>query len=263
MATRKIVRIDEEKCNGCGLCIPNCAEGALQIVDGKAKLMSEKFCDGLGACLGHCPQDAIVITERDAEDFDEKAVEVHLHKKKEVIPGPQPKPEPVPFTGCPSSMAMHFKVPESGMETNRGTPQVSMLSQWPVQLKLVPINAPYFQDADLLVAADCVPFAYSNFHQDFLKGKVVVVGCPKLDDIQYYKEKLTEIFKTNSIKSITVPYMEVPCCFGLVKATEDAIVASGKKIPFKKVKIGIRGEIKPEEPVETFHHSQPSASQGV
>ncbi len=260
MATRKIVTIDEEKCNGCGLCIPNCAEGALQIVDGKAKLISDKFCDGLGACLGHCPQDAITIIERNTEDFDEKAVEVHLHKKKEVIPEPQPKPEPVPFMGCPSSMAMHFNVPESKREGSFTIPSVSMLSQWPVQLKLVPINAPYFQNADFLVVADCVPFAYSNFHQDFLKGKVVVVGCPKLDDIQYYKEKLTEIFKTNSIKSITVPYMEVPCCFGLVKATEDAIVASGKKIPFKKVKIGIRGEIKPEEPAETFCHSRPSAS---
>jgi Pyruvate/2-oxoacid:ferredoxin oxidoreductase delta subunit len=261
MATRKIVKIDEEKCNGCGLCIPNCAEGALQIVDGKAKLLNEKFCDGLGACLGNCPQDAIIIIAREAEDFDEEAVEVHLHKKHETQP--QPKPEPV-FTGCPSSMAMHFKVPESKMEGScYSTPQVSMLSQWPVQLKLVPVNAPYYQNADFLVVADCVPFAYANFHQDFLKGNAVVVGCPKLDDIQYYKEKLTEIFKTNSIKSVTVPYMEVPCCFGLVKATEDAIAASGKKIPLKKVKIGIRGEIKPEEPAETFCHSRPSASQGV
>ncbi len=240
MATRKIVKIDEEKCNGCGLCIPNCAEGALQIVDGKAKLLSEKFCDGLGACLGHCPQDAITIIEREAEDFDEKAVEVHLPKKE-----PEPQPAPL-FIGCPSSRPMQLKAPKP-IETGAPSPSVSMLSQWPVQLKLVPINAPYYQNADFLVAADCVPFAYPNFHQDFLKEKILVVGCPKLDDIQYYKEKLTEIFKTNSIKSVTVPYMEVPCCFGLVKATEDAIAASGKKIPFKKVKIGIRGEIKNEE----------------
>jgi Fe-S-cluster-containing hydrogenase component 2 len=240
MATRKIVRIDQEKCNGCGLCIPNCAEGALQIIDGKAKLISERFCDGLGACLGHCPQDAITVIEREAEDFDEKAVEVHLHKKHETQPHPL-------FAGCPSSRAMHFKVPESEMVATPAIPTVSMHSQWPVQLKLVPVNAPYFQDADLLIVADCVPFAYSNFHQDFLKGKALVVGCPKLDDIQYYKEKLSEIFKTNSIKSVTVPYMEVPCCFGLVKATEDAIAASGKKIPLKKVKIGIRGDIKNEE----------------
>jgi len=290
MPTRKIVRIDEERCNGCGLCIPNCAEGALKIIEGKAKLISDKFCDGLGACLGYCPQDAITITEREAEDFDEKLVENHLHKKKdtkfvpESEPKPQPpsKPEPAPlftplespaiyggddinkvsipyrkggvkapsfltgFTGCPSSRAMHFEVSKSRMEGSPEIPSTSMLSQWPVQLKLVPVDATYFQNADLLVVADCVPFAYPNFHRDFLKGKAMVVGCPKLDDIQFYKEKLTEIFKNNSIKSVTVPYVEVPCCFGLVKATEDAIAASGKKIPFKKVKIGIQGEIKSE-----------------
>ncbi len=253
MATRKIVRIDEEKCNGCGLCIPNCAEGALQIIDGKAKLITDKFCDGLGACLGHCPEDAITVIEREAEEFDEKAVEVHLHKQKEVEPQPEPKPQPV-FTGCPSSRAMHFKAPEAEERASSTASSVSQLIQWPVQLKLVPVNAPYFQDADLLIAADCVPFAYPNFHQDFLKGKAVVVGCPKLDDIQLYKEKLTEIFKSNSIKSVTVPYMEVPCCFGLVKVTEDAIAASGKNIPFKKIKVGIRGDIKPEEEVRTFEH---------
>ena len=247
MAKRKIVKIDGEKCNGCGLCIPNCAEGALRIVDGKAKLMSEKFCDGLGACLGHCPEDAITVIEREAEDFDEKAVEVFLRNKET-----QPKPQPVQFTGCPSSKAMHFKVPESDIEATPTASSVSMLSHWPVQLKLVPVNAPYFQNADLLVAADCVPFVYPNFHQDFIKGKAVVVGCPKLDDIQYYREKLTEILKTNSIKTVTVPHMEVPCCFGLVKAVEDAIAASGKKIPLKKIRIGIRGEIKPEQQTEAF-----------
>lgn len=252
MATRKIVKIDEKKCNGCGLCIPNCAEGALQIVDGKAKLMSEKFCDGLGACLGHCPQDAITVIEREAEDFDEKAVEAHLHKQKQT----QPKPQPAPiFEGCPSSRAMHFKAPEPRAETDSTTRSVSQLTQWPVQLKLVPVNAPYFENADLLVAADCVPFAYPDFHRDFIKGKIVVVGCPKLDDIEYYREKLTEIFKANSIKTVTVPYMEVPCCFGLVKATEDAIAASGKYIPLKKVKIGIRGDIKPEAEERAFGHS--------
>ena len=248
MATRKIVKIDEEKCDGCGLCIPNCVEGALQIVDGKARLMSEKFCDGLGACLGHCPQDAITVIERAAEEFDEKAVEAYLHKKREA----ESQPKPV-FGGCPSSRPMQFMVPNASAKTGSTARAVSHLTQWPVQLKLVPIDAPYFQDADLLVAADCVPFAYANFHQDFIKGKVVVVGCPKLDDIQYYKEKLTEILKSNSIKSVTVPYMEVPCCFGLVKAAEDAIAASGKNIPLKKIKIGIRGEIQPEEHAETTH----------
>lgn len=264
MATRKIVRIDEEKCNGCGLCIPNCAEGAIQIVDGKARLITDKFCDGLGACLGHCPEDAITIIEREAEEFDEKAVEIHLHKKQEASsrlhPQPQPKPQPE-FTGCPSSRVLQFQVPKPKTESVPKESTVSQLSQWPVQLKLVPVNAPYFEDADLLIAADCVPFAYANFHQDFLKGKAVVVGCPKLDDIHLYREKLTEIFKTNSIKSVTLPFMEVPCCFGLVKATEDAIGASGKNIPLKKVKIGIRGEIKPEEQAgatprpRTFAHS--------
>jgi NAD-dependent dihydropyrimidine dehydrogenase PreA subunit len=253
MVTRKIVRIDEEKCNGCGLCIPNCAEGALKIIDGKAKLISEKFCDGLGACLGHCPQDAVAVIEKEAEDFDEKAVEAFLHKKQDTNTEAQPAPV---FTGCPSSRAIHFKVPESRTESISNGPSVTMLSQWPVQLKLVPINAPYFQDADLLIAADCVPFAYPNFHQDFLKGKAIVVGCPKLDDIQYYREKLTETFKTYSIKSVTLPYMEVPCCFGLVKATEEAIADSGKNIPLKKVKISIRGEIQPEDRERMIHRSR-------
>jgi NAD-dependent dihydropyrimidine dehydrogenase PreA subunit len=253
MTARKIVKIDEEKCTGCGLCIPNCAEGALQIIDGKARLVSEKFCDGLGACLGHCPEDAITVIEREAEEFDEKAVEAFLHRKEETQPKPQPQPV---FNGCPSSRSMYFQVPETQTETVSNIRLVSMLSHWPVQLKLVPINAPYFQDRDLLVTADCVPFAYPDFHSDFLKGKAVVVGCPKLDDVQYYKEKLTEIFKANSIKSVTVPYMEVPCCFGLVKATEDAIAASGKNITLKKIKIGIRGEIKTEAEERTFSHSK-------
>jgi ferredoxin len=257
MATRKIVKIDEEKCNGCGLCIPNCAEGALQIIGGKAKLVSDKFCDGLGACLGHCPQDAITLTEKEAEEFDEKAGEAFLHKKHEVELEPEPQPELQPvFTRCTSSRVMQFQVPKPNTELTQTRSSISMLSHWPVQLKLVPIHAPYFQDADLLVAADCVPFAYADFHQDFLKGKAVVMGCPKLDDVQHYKEKLTEIFRANSIKSVTLPYMEVPCCFGLVKAIEDAIGDSGKKIPLLKVKIGIRGEIKPEK-VITFTH-QPS-----
>ncbi len=263
MATRKIVKIDEEKCNGCGLCIPNCAEGALQIIDGKARLVSEKFCDGLGACLGHCPQDAITIIEREAEEFDEKAVEAFLHKKHEDHPQPQPKPESVPvFAGCPSSRVMQFQVSKPVLYPREERSSVSQLSQWPVQLKLVPVNAPYFQDADLLVAADCVPFAYPDFHQDFIKGRIVVVGCPKLDDIQYYKEKLTEIFRANAIRTVVVPYMEVPCCFGLVKATEDAIAASGKKIPLQKVKIGIRGDIKHEESGASAHQRSHAHAHG-
>jgi Fe-S-cluster-containing hydrogenase component 2 len=249
MVTRKIVKIDEEKCNGCGLCIPNCVEGALQIVDGKAKLTSEKFCDGLGACLGHCPQDAITVIEREADAFDEKAVEAYLHGKHE----DKSKPKAV-FAACPSSNPIQLKIPSARVESVSTPRAISQLTQWPVQLRLVPVNAPYFHNADLLVTADCVPFAYANFHHDFIKGKVVLVGCPKLDDIQYYEEKLTEILKSNSIKTVTVPYMEVPCCFGLVRAVEAAIAASGKHVPLKKIKIGIRGEIQPEEGAEMTHH---------
>jgi len=259
MATRKIIKIDEEKCTGCGLCIPNCAEGALQIVDGKVKLVKDIYCDGLGACLGHCPEDALTIEEREAPEFDVEAVEEYLEEKKKADskPGGEPQAEGRPFPGpaacpssspmgCPSSRAMQFKPAESRVEPNVGTRSTSALSHWPVQLKLVPVNAPYFQNADLLIVADCVPFAYPNLHQDFLRGKAVVVGCPKLDDIEHYRDKLTEIFRTNSIKSITLPFMEVPCCFGLVKATEDALRASGKKIPLNKVKVSIRGEIQRE-----------------
>jgi Pyruvate/2-oxoacid:ferredoxin oxidoreductase delta subunit len=254
MATRKIIKIDEEKCTGCGLCIPNCAEGALQIVDGKVKLVKDIYCDGLGACLGHCPEDALTIEEREAPEFDVEAVEQHLEQNKadsrpradpaplgQPFPGPMGCPSSSPV-GCPSSRMMQFKSAESGAESHAGTRSTSALSQWPVQLKLVPVNAPYFKNADLLIVADCVPFAYPNFHQDFIKGKAVVFGCPKLDDIDYYRDKLTEIFRTNSIHSITLPYMEVPCCLGLVKATEDALKASGKNIPVRTVRISIRGD---------------------
>jgi len=238
MAKRKIVKIDEEKCTGCGLCIPNCAEGALQIINGKARLVSDKFCDGLGACLGHCPEDAITIIEREAEEFDEKAVELHLHIKNE------PKAES-PY--CPSSKPIQFKVQDQSIKLTHDQSSVSLLSNWPVQLKLVPTKAPYLNDADLLICADCVPFSYPNFHEAFLKGRIVVVGCPKLDNIQFYRDKLIEILKENPIKSLTITYMEVPCCFGIVRTTEDAIIESGREITLRKVKIGIRGEIKQDE----------------
>lgn len=238
---RKIVQIDQDKCNGCGLCIPNCVEGALKIVDGKARLVSDKYCDGLGACLGHCPQDAITIIERDAEEFDEKAVEEFLSREKK-LHGNQEKGNTIHHNhgSCPGSKMMV-------LDTNDGEDSrikvKSQLRQWPVQLKLVPVNAPYFDNADLLITADCVPYAYANYHQELLKGKTVVVGCPKLDDIEYYTEKLTEIIKYNNIKSITVAIMEVPCCGGLVRAVEKALALSDKKVPIKTVKVGIRGEI--------------------
>jgi NAD-dependent dihydropyrimidine dehydrogenase PreA subunit len=256
MTSRKIVQIDEEKCNGCGLCIPNCAEGALKIIDGKARLIGDIFCDGLGACLGHCPEDAIKVIEREAEAFDEKAVEAHLHapQKGPHRPEPRPKPEPVSFCGCPSSKPMQLKMAEPDTRSTASRPAASMLSHWPVQLKLVPVQAPYFKDADLLIVADCVPFAYPNFHQDFLQGKAVVVGCPKLDDIEFYTEKLRDLFRVNTLKSITLPFMEVPCCSALVRAVEEALQASGKEIPLKKVKIGIQGDILPEREERSFHH---------
>jgi len=231
---RKIVHIDEEKCNGCGLCIPNCAEGAIKIIDGKAKLVSDKLCDGLGACLGHCPQGAITIIEREAEEFDEQAVHAATHRT-------QHHSVPHPFGGCPGSRMRMFEDTEEQNDEGPEPGQKSQLRQWPVQLMLVPVNAPYFKNADLLITADCVPFAYADYHADLLKGKKVVVGCPKLDDIHYYSEKLTEIIKNNDLKSITVAYMEVPCCMGIVMAAERAIAASGKDIPLNKVQISIDG----------------------
>jgi ferredoxin len=208
---RKIVRINEEKCNGCGLCIPSCREGALQIIDGKARLMAENCCDGLGACLGECPQGAITIEERVAEEFDEQATKTHLAEKEA-----KPKYER----------------------------ESSALAHWPIQLRLVNPKAPYFKDANLLVVADCVPFAYGNFHQEFLKEKSIVVGCPKFDDAQFYEEKLTEIFRQSTIKSVTVVNMEVPCCNGLHYIVKKAVEHSGKNIPVEQVIIGIKGEKK-------------------
>ncbi len=228
---RKIVSIDEEKCTGCGLCIPNCAEGAIKIIKGKARLADDRFCDGLGACLGHCPQDAITIIERDAPEFDEEAVKKHLNKKPE-------KPHSMPHA-CPGSMAMDFR---GEKKAAGGARQTSELRQWPVQLMLVSPQAPYFRDAELLVAADCVPFAYPNFHSDFLAGKSLIIGCPKLDDAEFYIEKLTEMLKSNNLRGITLVNMEVPCCFGLQRIVEEAVKKSGKVLPIKQTVITIRGE---------------------
>ncbi len=230
---RKIVFIDEEKCNGCGLCIPNCAEGAIKIINGKAKLIDDRFCDGLGACLGHCPQDAITIIERAAPGFDEEAVKKHLNAavgKHDIIP-----------RGCPGSMVMDFRreIKAAAGNSPRQNPE---LRQWPVQLTLVSPQASYFKDAELLVAADCVPFAYPNFHSDFLAGKSLVIGCPKLDDAEFYIDKLTELLRKNNIRGITLVNMEVPCCFGLQRIVEEAIQRSGKVMPIKQTVITIRGE---------------------
>jgi len=255
MASRKIVQIDEERCTGCGLCIPNCAEGALRIIDGKAKLLSDRFCDGLGACLGHCPEDAIRVIEREAEEFDEHEVESYLRKGH----GNEPLLPPAPqLSTCPSSRPIKLQPLKEGNASAPST-ATSTLSQWPVQWRLVPITAPYFENADLLLVADCVPFAYGGFHREFLKEKAVVVGCPKLDDVESYREKLAQILKGNSIRSVTILFMEVPCCFGLVKMTEDAMAAAGKRIPLRRVKIGIRGDIQADgkgEPSSGCAHSR-------
>ena len=236
---RKIVRIDEEKCNGCGACVPACAEGAIEIIAGKARLIGEKYCDGLGACLGECPQGAIIIEERESEEFDEEAVRHHLWAKESVS-------DTLPC-GCPSAAVAQFEtgtdIDEHAQVTAEASPR-SMLSHWPVQLTLVPPTAPFLQGADLVLAADCVPFAYAGFHHDFLRGHALLVACPKLDDFQAHQVKLTHILRHSYVKSMTVVYMEVPCCSGLVHMARQAISACGRDIPLREVTTGIRGELK-------------------
>ncbi len=231
---RHIVVIDEEKCNGCGQCAAACAEGAIQVVAGKARLVKEEYCDGLGACLGECPQDAIRVDERVAEAFDPEATEEHLRRLgRSSASAHQHAP-----AGCPSAAARAFTPAAAA----RPTGQASALGQWPVQLHLVSPAAPYFRGADLLVTADCVPFAYADYHADLLAGKAVVVGCPKLDDTAPYIEKLAAIFSTSDVRSVTVAIMEVPCCRGLVQVVQRALAQSGKDLPLEIVTISIRGE---------------------
>ena len=235
---RKIIKIDEEKCNGCGLCVPACVEGALQIIDGKAKLISETYCDGLGACLGECPQGAITIEEREADGFDEEATKLHMEKTKQE----QRVSEPLPC-GCPGTAVRQFEREEVTSVALKESPSLpSMLSQWPVQLTLVPPSAPFLQGADLMLAADCVPFAYAGFHR-LLRGHALLVACPKLDDFQAHLKKLGDILRHSEVKSLTVVHMEVPCCFGLVHMAKQAILASAKDIPFKEVTVGVRGNL--------------------
>ncbi len=235
MAVRNIVKIDESKCTGCGLCATACAEGAIRIINGKAKLVSETYCDGLGACLGHCPEGAITIEQREAVEFDEEATKAHVEKMK--------APKPVPAFVCPG-MAAH-QLRESGAEpkTDAG-PVASQLSHWPVQLTLVAPNAPCFADADLLLVADCVPFALGDFHRQFLRGHSLVVGCPKLDDAASYVAKLTDILRLNTLRSLTVVHMEVPCCSGLTRIAREAVTRAGNQMGFEDVTIGLRGEVK-------------------
>jgi Pyruvate/2-oxoacid:ferredoxin oxidoreductase delta subunit len=280
MAVRTVVQIDEDKCDGCGLCVPGCAEGALQIIDGKAKLVSDIYCDGLGACLGECPQGAITMVEREAEEFSEEAVNERLEElgRKPLsgdhghgserraepdcgsdaveslacgCPGTlsqtfnRPKPEPVTpdaGAGCPGSRSQSFGKPGTSGSAEEAGPVASRLGNWPVQIMLVPPNASYLDGADVLIAADCAPFAYGDFHRRFLEGRIPLVGCPKLDNTDVYLEKLTAIFRDNDIKSIGVVYMEVPCCGGLVQLVKAALDKSGRRIPTTLYRVGIKGD---------------------
>lgn len=226
---RRIIEINREKCNGCGACAAACHEGAIAMVDGKAQLMRDDYCDGLGDCLPACPTGAITFVEREAAAYDEAAVLAAKAKKEEKLP-----------CGCPGSAARAIHREESPCDIR--TPQQSQLRQWPVQIKLVPVNAPYFDGANLLIAADCTAYAYANFHQDFIRGKVTLVGCPKLDDVDY-SEKLTEILRQNNIKSVTVVRMEVPCCGGLEYAVRTALQNCGKLLPWQVKTISIKGEL--------------------
>jgi len=239
---RKIIEIDEGRCSGCGECATACAEGAIRIIDGKAKLIAETYCDGLGACLGECPEGALTITERESDEFDPAAVEEHLKagdSKPEHV-------EPVMACGCPSRNIEVFPSSMLVREKtigNHGREVPSALTHWPVQIRLIPPSAPFLRNADLLIAADCTPLAYAGFHQNLLPGKVVMLGCPKFDDVEEYVEKFTEIFRTAGIKSITVVDMEVPCCSKLPMLVRKAVSLSNKAIPLDEILISRRGAI--------------------
>jgi len=255
MALRNIVTIDEEKCNGCGLCASACAEGAIKIINGKAKLVSETYCDGLGACIGHCPQNAITIEQREAKPFNEEATKEHLRQMKQ--------PQPTPFM-CPGMAPAQLRntaeksdlatgdVPalrSSGKVTAAAEDGSSQLTHWPVQLKLVSAHAPYFADARLLLVADCVPFAMGDFHSRFLRGHSIVIGCPKLDDAHFYVEKLADILRANKLKSLSVVHMEVPCCHGLTRIAQEALAKAGVKMTFEDVTIGLNGGVSKVEQI--------------
>ena len=231
---RRIIQIDWEKCNGCGACASACHEGAIGMVEGKAVLLRDDYCDGLGDCLPTCPTGAISFVEREAAAYDEKAVEEN-RKKQEAS-------APAVHTGCPGHRMLRFDRKEEDSGKPETGESVSQLGQWPCQIKLVPVHAPYFQGAKLLIAADCTAFAYANLHREFMKGKITLIGCPKLDSVDY-SEKLTQILSDNDIRSLTIVRMEVPCCGGLEMAAKKALQASGKFIPWQVVTISTDGRI--------------------
>lgn len=246
MAWRKVIRIDKEKCDGCGECVPNCVEGAIAIVNGKARLLSEIYCDGLGACLGHCPQGAITIEEREAEGFDEAKTHEHLARLRNREASLSTIPVTAVPAQCPGSMTRSLGQGPAGFEaggSGGNGPQPSALRNWPVQLTLVSPGAPYFRGADLLLVADCVPFACADFHQRFLRGKPVIIGCPKLDQAEFYVQKLAEIVRTAEPQSLTVVRMEVPCCSGLTRIAQHALGMAESDTPITDVTVGIRGDI--------------------
>ncbi len=240
---RKIISIDRDKCNGCGNCVTACAEGAIEIIDGKAELVSEVFCDGLGACIGECPTGALVIEEREAEAFDMKAVEARLAMLGRTLDGPAHASEPAgcPGAACPGTALRRpqAKRPLEGEDAAA----LSALSTWPVQLRLVPPFAPFLAGADILISADCVPFALSDFHSRYLEGRAVLVGCPKLDDLAGYASKIKAILAEAGPASVTVLRMEVPCCAGLAKVTVDAALQAAPDVPLEVHTIGIDGSI--------------------
>jgi NAD-dependent dihydropyrimidine dehydrogenase PreA subunit len=236
---RKIIEIDPELCDGCGQCVPSCAEGAIQVVDGKAQLVAEKYCDGLGACLGECPTGALKIIEREAEDFDEHAVEEHLKTMEQTTPA-----APTIACGCPSTQVQSFGPDQRpAYKSLEPMDRISALTHWPVKIKLVPPTAPFLKNADLLVLADCCPIAYPKVHDELLPGKVVLIGCPKFDGVQEYIDKFAEIFRKADINTVTTVIMEVPCCAGLAYIVEKGMTAAGKKVPHEQVVISTRGQI--------------------
>jgi NAD-dependent dihydropyrimidine dehydrogenase PreA subunit len=252
VAVRDIVQIDEELCDGCGDCVTACAEGAIQVIDGKARLVSDIYCDGLGACLGHCPQGAITVIKRESEEFDEEAVIRHLaavKKAESLLPMTPQASSPAPMPGgCPGSRAATFNTPPPATSTGEG--EASRLRHWPIQLHLVPPSAPFFQGSDVLLAADCVAFAVGGFHGRFLHGKSLAIACPKLDSNQeIYLRKLTAMIDQAEIRSLTVMVMEVPCCRGLVQLAQQAAQAARREVPVTCTVVGVQGGILAEHEV--------------